>query len=47
LLLISDFSSGVDANRALFVHREPMVPFVLVTGIWVVASCERIEECLR
>jgi len=22
-----------------------MVPFVLVTGIWVVASCGRAEEC--
>jgi len=47
LLLVSDFSSGVDPNRALFVRGEPMVPFVLVTGIRVVASCGRAEECLR
>jgi len=47
LLLVSDFSSGVDSNRALFVRGEPMVPFVLVTGIRVVASYGRAEECLR
>ena len=47
LPLISDFSSGVGSDRALFVRGEPMVPFVLVTGIWVVASCGRNEECPR
>jgi len=38
LILISDFSSGVVSNRALLVWGESMVPFVLVTGIWVAAS---------
>jgi len=47
LFLVSDFSSGVNSNRALGVRGEPMVPFVLVTGIWVVASCGRAEECPR
>ena len=47
LFLVSGFSSGVDSNRALSVRREPMVPFVLVTGIRVVASYGRVEECPR
>ena len=45
LFLVLDFSSGVDLNRALGVQGEPMVPFVLVTGIRVVASCGCAEEC--
>ena len=45
LLLVLDFSSGVDSNRAFFVRGEPMVPFVLVTRIQVVASCGRAKEC--
>ena len=45
LFLVADFSSGVDSNQALGVRGEPMVLFVLVTGIRVVASCGRPEEC--
>jgi len=44
---VSDFSSAVDSSQALGVRGEPMVPFVLVTGIRVVASCGRTEECPR
>jgi len=47
LFVVSDFSSGVDLNRALGVRGEPMVPFVLVTGIRVASSCGRAEECLH
>ena len=46
-ILVSDFCSGVVSNRALCVRGEPIVSFVLVTGIWVEASCGRAEECPR
>ena len=39
------FQFGVDLSRALGVRGEPMVPFVLVRGIQVVASCGHAEEC--